>query len=147
MKKCPRCKKEKPRTKKYFYSDVSHLDGLSSRCRICSLEDNRIRLQKYQSQWKKYFERNAKSICQICRKQLSWFNKKRNQSDSVYFDHKHGYKSSKIRTPSHWLRYRPSSQKNRKIWESEDFGILCRDCNRILPSSPKRRKQLSEYIK
>lgn len=67
-------------------------------------------------------------------------------SDSIHFDHRlEGLEPIKSH-PGNWLRENYCTEKNKKIWESCDFGMLCRQCNGFL-FTKNRKEKLIRIIK
>ena len=66
-----------------------------------------------------------------------YFNSK-NVKDSIRFDHKDENVKINI-NPTAWLKRNRFNLKNRTVWESCKFGMLCNKCNLILPT--KNRKE------
>jgi hypothetical protein len=80
-----------------------------------------------------------KTECECCGKALFFCSGERNTS--IHFDHRHGG-SEVIKNPIPWLFKHYCNEKNRLIWESCDFGMLCNVCNFRLPT--KNRQQFLE---
>lgn len=100
---------------------------------------HRINRLNYIDQWISFLNiKYGIPKCQICLTQLSWFSGDNNQT--VNFDHRHegneAITTNKTTKSSvnNWLRSRPCNEINKKIFESCDFGILCRLCNNYLPT-------------
>jgi hypothetical protein len=89
-----------------------------------------IRFKNNIKAWAKYIP--MKSTCQICGK-IIFFNCGI-RKDSIHFDHRHGGKEFIKNSPTNWLRANRCNDKNKLIWDSCDFGILCGNCNKILPT-------------
>ena len=89
---------------------------------------------RYQSAWQKYFKHSYghEPTCQVCSKQLTWDIG--DKLSIVNFDHRHGGNEVIRCSPSHWWKRRPCSPENVRIWQDCDFGILCHNCNRALPT-------------
>lgn len=81
--------------------------------------------------------------CQICGKVL-YFNR-RDPKTAIHFDHRVENVPIKM-NPTHWLISRYRNEENQRIWESCDFGILCRKCNAHLPTK-NREAYLKNVIK
>jgi hypothetical protein len=103
------------------------------------LASNQLTRKKYLQDWIQYCQvKFGDPVCEICRKELTWFSG--DITNSVNFDHRHGGQELiKTKREGHasvnnWLRSRPCNDKNRKIFESCDFGILCQRCNQFLPT-------------
>ena len=91
-----------------------------------------------------YQDRNYKSWigiipkvteCQVCSNPIIF-----NSGDlrtSIHFDHRHeGIES--IKSPSNWLSSHSLTPENKLIWESCNFGMLCKKCNDRLPTKDRR---------
>jgi hypothetical protein len=77
------------------------------------------------------------TTCQICNR-IIFFNKK-NQNNSIHFDHKDDVKCTiKNKSPNQWLRKHKRNPKNEAIWNSCNFGMLCRVCNTHLPTRNRK---------
>lgn len=87
-----------------------------------------------------------KTICQMCGKELCFGSN--NQFDAIHFDHRHGGKEL-IENPAQWLRDHKRTPENEAIWKSCDFGMLCIDCNRRLPTKDRLQFviNVSKYLK
>lgn len=72
-------------------------------------------------------------LCEICSKEI-FFNNGKDSKFKVNFDHSNGGKEHIIEQPTNWLMSRKPKEINIKIWKSCNFGILCWDCNRRLPT-------------
>ena len=94
--------------------------------------------------WETYFfsKDNKLPKCEICGKILKYFSGIR--KESAHFDHKKTDLPIKG-SPSHWLLSHEPTSKNISIWESCNFGILCRRCNLLLITK-KRKKWLEKAI-
>ena len=101
---------------------------------------SRVRFEK-RSQWKEYFKwrYGHKPQCSICGKSLKWSSDK--ISERVNFDHRHGKEPIKC-SPQHWTASAPLSDKNIRLWNKCDFGILCCSCNNSLKTQNRK-----EYVK
>ena len=98
---------------------------------------------KYLKRWTEYLPKNP--TCEICGKKLFYFsgdNKK-----SVCFDHKNGKLPIK-ENPSSWTRQREPTHENIGIWNKCNFGVLCNQCNRRLPTKNREEwiKKVTKYI-
>lgn len=72
------------------------------------------------------------SNCKICNKKI-FFNKK-DRDNSIHFDHRNEGKEIIKCIPSQWLKNNECNIDNQELWNSCDFGILCRMCNLNLPT-------------
>lgn len=81
--------------------------------------------------------------CQVCGKDLVW---KGYGNNVLCFDHRYNGEIYIKSNPSHWVWSHACSEKNRKIWEECNFGILCRACNKRLPTK-NREQWLRDSIK
>lgn len=136
--KCKKYKSEKEFFKNSEWKGVWG-KGLDSYCKKCTYTKRKISERKRKKRWTKYLPKNPK--CEICRKKLYYFSEKK--SKRVHFDHPQDNLPIKYQ-PTTWLRGYNPSFKNRKIWNSCDFGILCAGCNGFLPT--KNRIQWIEKI-
>jgi hypothetical protein len=76
-------------------------------------------------------------FCQCCNKKLNWPGEGDDKSTSVHFDHRHGGIESIKTAPTKWFRSRRPTEENIKIFDDCDFGLLCTDCNRCLPTQDR----------
>ncbi len=106
------------------------------------------RHKKYHIAWVNYFKQKhgENPKCEGCGAKLNWG---KGNGKYVVFDHRHGkgaFKQSPM--PFCWSHF--FNDKNKAIWEKEDFGIVCQKCNSILPTDVNDRKQyilkLFEYV-
>lgn len=83
--------------------------------------------------------------CQICGKNIYLVSDQR--SKTIHFDHRHNGKEKIKCSPSIWLRTHQRNDKNEKIWNSCDFGMLCHRCNIFLPTMGRGRflKNVMKY--
>ena len=132
---CPICNKQfKPNKFNQKYCSVN-----CQRQRNRKEKDREYYIKKLK-RWESFIPKIAN--CQICKKKIYFNNCK--ESSAIHFDHRKENISIKIR-PTLWLKQNDNTFKNRKIWKSCDFGMLCSRCNRYLPT--KNRKNFVEYIK
>lgn len=108
------------------------------------LKEKREKLAKADTKrfknWESFFPKTSR--CQICRKKL-YFNSG-DKRIAIHFDHRHEGKRVIKRSPSTWLRSHTRTPEREKLWKSCDFGILCEQCNRLLPT--KNRKKIVRRI-
>ena len=88
-----------------------------------------------------------KTNCQMCGVEI-FFNI-RNQYKSIHFDHRHGGSEQIKNNPARWLRDHRRNSKTEAVWKSCDFGMLCMDCNRRLPTKDRIQFIInaSKYLK
>lgn len=100
--------------------------------------------KRYYNEWKAYFlgKYGPRPYCQVCGKILSW---ETGADNAVHWDHKHEFHAIRD-VPYKWLRSRPVSEENIARWESEGFGMLCRQCNSWLPTCSKDRLKKAEAV-
>jgi len=111
-------------------------------------ESGRIARIKYQKSWEKYLKKKHGDLrCKICGKLLGCFTG--SKDSSVSWDHRNGGIEKIKYSPSVFLNSRPHTEKNISIWESCDFGILCYQCNIILPTKNREAwlEKVTQYIK
>jgi len=98
---------------------------------------------KNMKSWEGYIP--EKMVCSICGKEVS-FNK-RNPKDSVHWDHRTGCEVVTVK-PTAWLMTHNRTPENQKIWESCNFGKLCSDCNKRLPTKDRKEwfLKVEKYI-
>jgi hypothetical protein len=171
MKKCSICKRSL--SFESFGKDSSIKSGLSYKCRECNrvgsalyrkmyperidhskkAVSNKRTRERYLVQWTEYLQdRFGDPICQVCQKQLKWFDS--DASLTVNFDHRHGH-DAPIQTKrdtgasvSNWIRTRPCNDRNINIFEECDFGILCIRCNSSLPTADREEwvRNVNHYV-
>jgi hypothetical protein len=104
-------------------------------------KNNRLKMNAYQKKirerclksWEGYIPK--KTNCEICGKEIFFNN--HNRTNAIHFDHrKEGCIIKSI--PIIWLRSHINNNKNRKIWESCNFGKLCKRCNAYLPTKNRQ---------
>lgn len=156
FKKCNKCNEVLPISA--FYTNEKKITqinptGTTYYCKLCHSKQqkqyylkNRKVLRKYQhdrlmdnrKMWIGYFiERyGEKPSCQICGREITWYG---HRSNVVHFDHKMGATSLIETTPNGWFSHKSFSELNKKIWDNENFGILCASCNVGFPT--KNRKE------
>ncbi len=98
--------------------------------------------RKLLSEWRHFFSKSTR--CEICERQLK-FNSGDNKK-SIHFDHKHGKNRIIKRSPTVWLKNNRRTPEKEAIWKSCDFGMLCSDCNILLPTE-NRIKWLKKALK
>lgn len=108
-----------------------------------NVEQSRIKGERYMSRcvksWAEYIPESTR--CQVCGKII--FFKNHPRKETIHFDHKHDTCAIKI-TPATWMLRKVRTEANQKIWDSCDFGMLCLDCNKRLPT--KNRKEWLEKV-
>lgn len=138
------------------------------RCKLCSIKLEKLQKRKYYerniqlakirttanqadriAEWALYLQNKySDPFCECCNKKLFWPGK--GKSGSVHFDHRHGGIEVITGGPTTWMRCRRPTLDNIAIFESCDFGILCDDCNRCLPTMNRGewlKKALEYYDK
>ena len=173
MKKyCPQCKQTKDEI--HFNKCKTRKNGLNWLCRICQQihkYDRKSYLKQYRQNnkertrnwtykyrkhnlnyWLNYFEsiygKNPK--CQICGISLAWNDTgKKIKEEVVHFDHKTLPINEQPKKPSSWFRQHKFNEKNKDIWESCNFGILCNRCNSLIPTNNRLDwlNKISIYIR
>lgn len=88
----------------------------------------RYRARVY-SDWAGYIP--EKTECEICGKVIYFRGHPR--GEIICFDHKSENCAIKV-SPSTWLNLHYKTEKNIKIWESCNFGLLCTRCNVRMPT-------------
>lgn len=87
------------------------------------------RAQKILNTWIGFIPQEAN--CKICDKHIFFaFQDKRK---AIHFDHRRE-NAKHILSPTNWLKRNPRTFENELIWVNFDFGILCEECNLILPT-------------
>lgn len=75
---------------------------------------------------------SEKTFCQMCGRDI-YFNKG-NFKNAIHFDHRNEGREVIKDNPTIWLRNHHRTLLYEKIWNSCNWGLLCSDCNRCLPS-------------
>ena len=111
--------------KKYYQINKKRLGELKKKWR----EKNGRYYKKALSSWEGFIPN--KTNCEVCGK-LIFFNK-RNPRIAIHFDHRNGNETI-MNSPAIWLRQNKRTPEREKIWKRCDFGMLCENCNRSLPT-------------
>ncbi len=102
------------------------------------------------SDWYKYLRNryNNHPQCECCGKKLSFGLGRARKSEVVCFDHRHEGVEKICGGPHSWIMNHTYNDKNVKIFESCDFGVLCHGCNKLLPTVGRRRwlEQAVNYV-
>lgn len=80
--------------------------------------------------------------CQMCARDIYLIAK--SCAKSIHFDHRNGGVEKIMGSPKHWLRRNVPTPENIGLWKSCNFGMLCWQCNRFLPT--KNRRVLIENL-
>lgn len=99
---------------------------------------------KNRKNWLEYLQsKNPNPICEVCGKKLEYFNGK----NGIHFDHKTGNENIQHH-PSSWMGRHPLNKKNIEMFESCNFGILCSQCNCVLPTKDRKffMERLIKYV-
>jgi hypothetical protein len=130
-------------SKEYY---AKNKDKNSRDCKLYRLKNkDKIKLlnknwrRKTQGTWEGYIPKET--ICQICGKPI-FFNQN-NIENAIHFDHKDEFAPIKC-TPTLWLSTNRRTAETEKIFEACKFGMLCRRCNRLLPT--KNRNKVINYL-
>ena len=113
------------------------------------LEESRVRHilrhGRHLSSWEGFIP--LSTSCEMCSRDI-FFNK-RDRENAICFDHRHGGTEYIKGSPFTWLRDHPRNPENEKIWSSCDFGMLCSDCNRCIPTKNRKhfKNNINRYIK
>lgn len=124
-----------------FHKDLTLKYGKCSQCKACSRISHRANGRKNIASWIGFIPKEAS--CECCGKKLYFQAKSKNEK--IFFDHRYG-ESSLIKIPLPWLWKHKFNEKNKVIWESCDFGILCNVCNFRMPTL-NREKFLINFIR
>lgn len=81
------------------------------------------------------------TACEMCGRDIFLIGN--NTAKSIHFDHRHGGIEAIQGPPKHWLRSNVPTEKNIAIWKSCDFGMLCWQCNRFLPTKDRMKLTLN----
>lgn len=156
MKECTKCKIVKDESE-FYARRTAGKSGLDSRCKVCrrrtvkenySLERNRKTKNKNRADWVKFFNQyyGSNPECSVCHKKLNWIHIG-NKSEAVHWDHQHG-KNNLDYSPSDWYPSHLCNEENQAIWLEFDFGILCHNCNKSLPTDNREQwvKNVINYV-
>ncbi len=164
MKRCAKCKKNKS-------IDEFYKRG-NSYCIECTHLMNRKSYQKNKKWHRNYYKKNKDHIdevsreyatktksawyewlreeygypvkCSLCEKNL-YFDHKDKQL-APHFDHRNGeIELLKLKSPSGLFRWKINEEK-KKLFKSCNFGILCDNCNKLLPSDVNKRKVIAKNL-
>lgn len=136
-------------SKEYYQNNK---EGIKKRC-AKYMKDNPVKVRVWQKRkmtkmrkaWKKYFDsRFPNPSCQVCGKKLSFFHE--DPRKTVIWDHRHGEGRVIKYQPARFFKRYPMNEKNIEIFNNEDFGMLCFNCNRRIPSIIDIRLKMTEYI-
>lgn len=156
MKQCTKCLITKALSD-FYARRTAGKSGLDSRCKECrkqltkecySIERGRATKSKNRIAWLAFFDsvygQNPK--CAVCNKDLSW-TCVGNKSGSVHWDHRHGIGGLSY-SPSDWYPSRLCNDKNKQLWLEFDFGILCHNCNKCLPTEGREEwvNNINRYV-
>jgi len=94
--------------------------------------------QDYRKQWLSYLrlKYSDNPHCAICNIEVFWEHPK--HRSRACLDHRRGNEIIK-KSPRTWIQNKPCNETNIKIFESCDFGLLCNQCNLLLPSDQNYR--------
>ncbi len=110
---------------------------------------NEAQRQEYISDWVNYFKNKygESPKCRVCGRDLEWKLNGKRTSKSVCFDHKSNGLLIK-RSPYCWYQTHSCNDRNIKVWEQCNFGILCCRCNFFLPTENREKwfEQIKQYI-
>jgi len=120
---------------------------LQPRCKICSSLYTRENQMKLVVAWEPtILEIYEEFRCQCCGVKLKWYLSG-DGSDAVHFDHRVG--DEPINKPANFIKTTTPTDEKIALFESCDFGMVCRRCNKLL-GPPEGRKerwiQQGEYI-
>lgn len=96
-------------------------------------EYNQKGYRKNLSGWEGFLPKET--TCQVCGKSI-FFNSQ-NHNTSIHFDHRRGNEPIKG-SPVLFLRNHKRTPEREAIWKSCDFGMLCQECNRMLPTEGRK---------
>jgi 5-methylcytosine-specific restriction endonuclease McrA len=107
-------------------------------------EKNKQHYLKLLGSWEGFIPKET--TCQVCGKTI-YFNV-RNHNLAIHFDHRRGNEVI-MGSPALWLRGNRRTPEKEVIWKSCDFGMLCQNCNRMIPTNNRKEFLLKalEYIK
>lgn len=160
MKQCSKCKQWKPKEK--FSKHKYTRDGFRSVCRkcasICAKEAKQKNRERHNNRKKRYYRNNIKRWylyflkenpnpkCGICGKVLYYYAESKGKKQTTHFDH---VDNIPIKYPFfHWSARHPPTPKNISIFKSCNFGILCYECNKKVPTKNRKEwiKNLCRYV-
>ena len=104
--------------------------------------------EEFQEKWKSILKikYGDPPVCQVCGKILDYFTK--DLKTIVNWDHRNGGNETIKNEPSRFLHGHAPTLKNIEIWDSCNFGILCPQCNKRLPTQNRVLwlNQIAQYI-
>lgn len=135
--------------KERAYHRKSYKKNLSYYKRYCEINrDHRNEMiLNYQKRnldsWRPYFDKRVS--CEICGRKVKFSSGV--SRDSIHFDHRNGGNEAIKGIPMTWFRGHLRTDKNEKILESCNFGILCFRCNKFLPTKDRGKwlKNVNRY--
>jgi hypothetical protein len=146
--RCKHCRRKN--LESFRIKNPDYFKNKSSELRKTALYRDKAKLDRlrYRQQWLTYFkdQYGARPCCQICRKRLYWTHKQHGKR--VCFDHRHGQEAIIEKSPRTWIQNKPCNEDNIALWESCDFGLLCSNCNAMLPTKDRGifSDRLLEYL-
>lgn len=100
--------------------------------------------------WVAYFKTKYGEVphCQICGVRVKWYTESPGRARTIAFDHRNGGKEAIKSNPVQWLRSHQFNEKNIRIWESCNFGILCNRCNKALFTKDRKEwvRNVVKYV-
>ncbi len=125
----------KKRLREYYLKNKVKISKYIKNHRINNIvvykeNQKRIRLLRINS----WVEKNVilkDTNCEICNKII--YFKGHPRKETIHFDHKNENCTIKV-NPSTFLQSKFANEKNIKLWEDSDFGLLCASCNKGLPT-------------
>lgn len=146
LERCKTCRKEaqqrfKEKRPQYFINKNKQFKATQKY--ILKAKQDRA---KYRTQWIAYFVHmyGKNPRCALCDKKLFWTHKEHGLR--ACFDHRSGREIIKSKSPRTWIQNKPCNEKNKNIFHTCNFGILCRACNLLLPGNIKQRKKIIKNI-
>lgn len=124
------------------YNLISHIWTITNRERK-NLSDKNLK-NKNKKTWEGYIP--IETNCQVCNEKI-YYNRP-DKGNPIYFDHRSGGVEKIYDAPSRWLSGRKRTPENEKIWESCNFGKLCKRCNCFLPTKDRNKFliNITKYI-
>ena len=100
---------------------------------------DRLREKECVDTWRGFIPHEI--LCPCCGRKI--FFASGVSKNSIHFDHRHEGVEV-IKSPSRWLTFHKRTPANEIIWNSCNFGMLCKSCNGYLPT--KNRKQFVRNV-
>lgn len=141
VKRCPKCREEKPATLEYFHSDSSKNDGLYCHCKICVLEREKAYYEANKERKKAYYEANKEVILEREKAYREANKEAIVERDKAYYRTPKGrYNRIKIAAKRRDIRFSLPFE----LYESKLWGKPCHYCGCDIETTGLDRKDNSK---